>query len=178
MFKPKWIQFKWDLSTLPDDITPPEIKGDLRLAEKEDREACLNVIRHALMSERAWGGDIDRFEEDLDELFPKAFSADHEAEIVVWEDGRRIVGLSSLYPNADSPRQLVSGVCIFEEYRCRGGGKALLLRSLQRLKARGLSTASVITRQNITAAKFLYPKWNPSQQILEELPTWNLAVAK
>ncbi len=178
MFKPKWIQYTWDLKSLPDESEIAAVKGDLRLAEKSDWEACMNIIKGSLMTERASKEDIEQFQTEFKDLFAKSFEKDTESEIVVWEDGRRLVGLSSLTWVPDSKRHLVSGVCVFEEYRCRGIGKALLLRSLNRLKEHGLDSASAVTREGMSASKFLYTKFNPQHQQLDELPAWEVEVAK
>jgi len=178
MFKPNWIQYTWDLKSLPDESEISAVKGDLRLAEKSDWEACLNILKGSLMTERASTDDIEQLLSEFESLFSKSFEKDAKSEIVVWEDGRRLVGLSTLSLDSDSERHLVSGVCVFEEYRCRGGGKALLLRSLTRLKEHGLNTASVITREGMSAAKFLYPKFSSKNHEVDELPAWEVEIAK
>ena len=178
MYKPKWIQYTWNLKSLPDESEIAEIKGDLRLAEKSELEACLNILKGSLLTERAATEDIERLVSELEDLFNKSFEKEPKSEIVVWEDGRRLVGLSTLNLNPDSERHLVSGVCIFEEYRCRGGGKALLLNSLMRLHKHGLDTASVITREGKSADKFLYPKFSSTKSEIKELPAWEVEVAK
>ncbi|MEM1158989.1 MAG: GNAT family N-acetyltransferase [Verrucomicrobiota bacterium] len=178
MYKPKWIQYTWNLSSLPDESEIAAIKGDLRLAEKSEFEACSNILKGSLMTERASTDDLQHLLSEFEDLFPKSFERETKSEIVVWEDGRRLVGLSTLNLDPDSRRQLVSGVCVLEEYRCRGGGKALLLRSLNRLKEHGLETASVVTRQGMSAAKFLYPKFYAQNSEVEELPAWEVEVAK
>lgn len=163
---------------MPDESVIAEIKGDLRLAEKLDWEACVNILKGSLMTERASTEDMEHLLAEFTQLFEKSFEKDAKSEIVVWEDGRRLVGLSSLTWDPDSERHLVSGVCVFEEYRCRGGGKALLLRSLTRLKEHGLDSASVVTREGKSASKFLYPKFSSENQEIDELLAWEVAVAK
>jgi len=178
MYKPKWIQYAWSLKSLPDESEIAAIKGDLRLAEKSDLEACLNILKGSLLTERASAEDIQRLISEFEVLFNKSFEKEAKSEIVVWEDGRRLVGLSALSLNPDSERHLVSGICVFEEYRCRGGGKALLLRSLTRLHSHGLDRASVVTREGGSAAKFLYPKFSSENKAVDELPGWEVEVAK
>lgn len=178
MFKPNWIQYTWNLNSLPEESEISDIKGDLRLAEKSDHEACLNILKGSLMTERASKEDMDQLLSEFNELFSKSFEKDAKSETVVWEDGRRLVGLSTLNWEPDSLRHLVTGVCVFEEYRCRGGGKALLLRSLNRLKTHGLDVASVITREGMSASKFLYTKFDSKSNPVDELPAWDVEVAK
>lgn len=178
MFRPKWIQYEWPLSSLEDESTIHSIKGDLRLAEKGDLEACEDILRRSLITERLDTADIERRTNELTSLFPRCFGPDPSAEVVVWEDGRRLVGLSSLVWDEAAPRHLISGVCVFEEYRCRGGGKALLLRSLHRLKSHNLTSARLITRENLTAAKFLYPKFSSVSRPVDALPIWSAPSGK
>jgi ribosomal protein S18 acetylase RimI-like enzyme len=177
MYKPKWTQYTWDLAQIPEDTISGDVRGDLRLAEKSDQEQCEEVMKRAIITERAWSSFGDGRIADFFALVPFCFANEPTAEVVVWEDGRRIVGLSGLFLDPDAPRQLVTGVCVFEEYRCRGGGEALLLRSLHRLKKHGMKSASVVTRDNLTAARFLYPKFGSQITVLDELPAWDSVAA-
>ena len=45
------------------------------------------------------------------------------------------------------------------EYQNRGLGSALLYYSLKQLKNSGLEQANAVTKDNVAAAKFLYPKF-------------------
>lgn len=178
MYKPKWIEYSWDLSAIPDQTILGDLRGDLRLAEKGDLVLCEEVMKRAIMTERGWSIFGDGRVDDFKALFPKCVDSEKSAEMVVWEDGSRIVGLSGIFLDPDAPRQLVTGVCVFEEYRCRGGGEALLLRSLHRLKEHGFEKAVVVTRENLTAARYLYPKFGSQNRLLDELPAWESAPAR
>jgi len=178
MYKPKWLGFTWNLNAFSNESKTETIMGDLRLAEKPDEEACNQIVERALITERGWGVHGEARIREMKDFLRRAFGPDTGQEVVVWEDGRRLVGLSALCLDAESPRQLVSGVCIYEEYRCRGGGTALLQRSLERLAENGLDAARVVTRERITAARFLYPKFQSKIEELDECPPWQVPVAK
>ena len=51
------------------------------------------------------------------------------------------------------------GVCVLNEYRCRGLGTYLLHDSLRRLHERGLEEARLVTRKGLPADRYLYPKF-------------------
>ena len=72
-------------------------------------------------------------------------------------------------PKAEEPVQLLSGVVLDYEYQRRGLGTALLQASLRQLADRGLDKAAVITREGVTAARFLYPKFGGKATRLESV---------
>jgi ribosomal protein S18 acetylase RimI-like enzyme len=67
--------------------------------------------------------------------------------------------------------QLLSGIIMDYEYQRRGLGVALLQRSLLHLAEKGLKKASVITREGVPAARYLYPKFGGRATVLEPKPT-------
>jgi ribosomal protein S18 acetylase RimI-like enzyme len=169
MFKPEWIRFNWDLKKLP----PAEPKAgaglEVRFGQKDEAEAIVTMIERSYQAEQGWGVMRAPRVKELREIVLHGMD-EKEIKVLVLQDGRRIVGASVLCIEADAPRQLVSGVCVLEEYHCRGWGSLLLWRSLKFLAEQGLDRASVVTRSNINAFRHLYPKYNSTRERLEESP--------
>ena len=78
---------------------------------------------------------------------------------LVLTHGTRIIAASALNVNDDAPSHLISGPCVLSEYRSRGIGTALLHESLEHLKAAGLATAFGVSKENVPASRFIYPKF-------------------
>jgi ribosomal protein S18 acetylase RimI-like enzyme len=53
---------------------------------------------------------------------------------------------------------------------CRGLGTCLLYESLRRLRDRGLDQARVVTKKNIPADRYLYPKFGSTRVVLVGAP--------
>ena len=73
--------------------------------------------------------------------------------------GQRIIGACALAMAQESENHLPSGPCVLMEYRNRGLGTALLYHSLKQLALSGLTRAHGITKDNVVACKFIYPKF-------------------
>ena len=149
----------------------PKLNGSLeiRKATADERLEVFTVVERSYLAELAWGLlSSDRIRE-LKDVIIKGMEG-KDLEVLVLEDGKRIVGASVILPDASAARQLVSGICVLEEYRCRGSATGLLWRSLKLLADKDLGTASVVTRSNLPACKFLYPKFGSSRERIEELP--------
>ena len=156
----RWKRFTWNLNTLPP--TGPELTSQFKIRPlaKEEEKLARNVISSAFRLDADWSDALnmmqDRFESDLDEVF-----ASKEApSCLVLTHGTRIIGASALSFGKDSASNLVSGPTILVEYRNRGLGSALLYHSLKSLKEEGLRQAHGLSKANMPAAKFLYPKFD------------------
>lgn len=167
MYRPHWIRFTWDLAKLPDERPSSVVRGDIRLAEKEDLDTVVKVLVRSVREDHAWGLTVNDKVKELETTIAEGMeSGNIECWLLV--DGR-IVAASAVVTNPESPRQLTSGICVLNEYRCRGVGHMLLHQSLSYLKEKGLKEASVITRSNLPAAKFLYPKFDSTSEEVKEL---------
>jgi len=63
--------------------------------------------------------------------------------------------------------RLFTGVVVRSTERKRGIGSVLLYRSLYDIKAEGLRTVEVETREGITASKYLYPKYGGKKHTVQ-----------
>ena len=156
MFRDQWFRFSWNLKDLPK--YEHNITGRMRLrqsTDEDDIDVIWDVIVRAYTTDQGWGsGMTDRLEKVEKAVRNKN---GEKLTFIILEDGKCIVGVSGILPAANP--QLVTGVCVLEEYRCRGYGTAILYASLKHLADQGLSEASVITKTRIHALKYLYPKF-------------------
>jgi len=63
--------------------------------------------------------------------------------------------------------RLFTGVVVRSTERKRGIGSVILYRSLYDIRAQGLRTAEVETREGITASKYLYPKYGGKKHTVQ-----------
>jgi N-acetylglutamate synthase-like GNAT family acetyltransferase len=153
------MRFTWDLTKLSAVKSEIESHYHIRVATPEDEKSVRSVISSAFSLDMNWSDTLkslrDHFEAQIDKVF-----AEKEVPCVVVLHGARIIGASSLDLSKEAESHLLSGPCILSEYRNRGLGTTLLHRSLQMLRDAGLEKAHGITKANVPAAKFIYPKFN------------------
>ncbi len=170
MFKPDWLKFTWNLKEIPDSTPASGPLPDIRVGERGDETPFWESMERSFRTEIGWGPlQIERIGECRSQA-PDPIDG-RDIRTIVLEDGKRIVGGSLLSLDADSSRHFLSGVFVIEEYRCRGAGQALLWKSLDFLRENGLHHAAAVTRSNLSAAKYLYPKFNSMRETLKTSPT-------
>jgi N-acetylglutamate synthase-like GNAT family acetyltransferase len=81
------------------------------------------------------------------------------APAIVITHGQRIIAASAINTDVDAETHLVTGPCVSMEYRSRGLGTALLYHTLAHLRQSGLAIAHGVTKDNVAATKFVYPKF-------------------
>lgn len=153
-----WVRFTWELASLP--ATAPAIDSCYLFGEAKpvDAEALHTALTRAYTAEVAWSTDLDERLRRVNRLVEERL-ADGTADFLVLRHGPRIIAGSILIDNPEASEHLASGVGVMDEYRCRGLGTFLLHQSLARLKAAGLSSASVTTKEGVTAERYLYGKY-------------------
>lgn len=166
MLSIQWIRFTWDLKNLPQHEFQASPHIQLRQMDaKEDVQEVLNVVTRAYFTGRGWSVGLKPRLAKIEKAIENT-SRDEKLTFFVIQDGSRIVGVSGTHLAATP--QLVTGVCVQEEYRCRGYGATLLYATLKHLASHGLAEATVITQNHIIASKFLYPKFNSRQEVLQD----------
>ena len=154
----RWIRFTWDLSMLP-ALKTGAAQYAVRMATPEDEKSVRSVISSAFSLDMDWSDTLknlrDHFEAQIDKVF-----TEKEVPCVVILHGSRIIGASSMDTTKEAENNLLSGPCVLNEYRNRGLGTTLLHRSLSLLRDAGLGKARGVTKYNVPAAKFIYPKFN------------------
>lgn len=154
-----WICFEWDTSSADLSVRAPASLA-IRTASRAERETVAKVVRTAFSMDSAWGDISSRLNESMETFVEEAFDKSLATpSCVVAQHGQRIIGASVMDSNPDSPNHLVTGPMILHEYRNRGLGTALLAASLEFLRAGGLAKVRGVTREQSTAARFIYTKF-------------------
>lgn len=155
----RWMRFTWDLSKLPALNSTAAANYPIRVATHDDEKSVRSVISSAFSLDMDWSDTLkslrDHFEAQIDKVF-----TEKDVPCIVILHGSRIIGASSLDLGKDAENHLLSGPCVLSEYRNRGLGTTLLHRSLLLLRDAGLDKARGVTKYNVPAAKFIYPKFN------------------
>lgn len=167
MYHEQWIQFFWDLTSLPPYHAALKPTLHLRKAEEEEAPRIWHTIERAYEMDQTWSVNLRKHLEALEETVMKGYP-ESKLEYLVLEDGKRVIAVSGIHPKAGSTPQLFTGVCVEDEYRCRGLGTLLLHASLTALAEAGLKEAFVVTRQRTNAARFLYTKFNSTSSTITD----------
>jgi ribosomal protein S18 acetylase RimI-like enzyme len=164
-----WVQFTWNLKTLTAETPKIDPRYIVEAATQDDRNLLLAAVTRSLSMEPAWSDDLSARVKLAEEIVQTAFPAG-EVTFVAIKHGQRIIGASAIRDAGDQVSNLPLGVCVLNEYRCRGLGTYLLHESLRRLKERGLEQARLVTRKGLPADKYLYPKFGSERVVLAGAP--------
>ncbi len=164
-----WVQFTWNLKTLAAEGPKIDPRYQVEAATLEDRSLLLAAVTRSMSMEPAWSDDLAARVKLAEEIIDTAFPAG-EVTFVAIKHGARIIGASAIRDAGDKVSNLPLGVCVLNEYRCRGLGTYLLHESLRRLKERGLEDARLVTRKGLPADKYLYPKFGGVRAELAGVP--------
>jgi ribosomal protein S18 acetylase RimI-like enzyme len=155
----RWKRFSWDLGKLPAEHEPALASHFMvRAAGRDEEKSVRNVIFTSFGMDTAWGDSFKNVLGYIESQLNTSFM--HRAvPCLVITHGVRIIAASALNTGEDAPAHLLSGPCVLPEYRNRGLGTALLHESLLHLKNAGLARAYGISKEGVTATKFVYPKF-------------------
>lgn len=154
----RWKRFAWDLTKLPAFESRLPSAFNIRAASRDEEKTVHQVIFTAFGLDTAWGDSIRVVREFVEAQLASSF-AHRAVPCLVLTHGTRIIAASALNVNDDAATHLISGPCVLSEYRSRGIGTTLLHESLEHLKAAGLATAYGISKENVPASRFIYPKF-------------------
>jgi predicted N-acetyltransferase YhbS len=154
----RWKRFAWDLSKLPAFESRLSSAFNIRAASRDEEKTVHQVIFTAFGLDAAWGDSIRFVREFVEAQLASSF-AHRAVPCLVLTHGTRIIAASALNVNDDAPSHLISGPCVLSEYRSRGIGTTLLHESLEHLKAAGIPIAYGISKENVPASRFIYPKF-------------------
>jgi ribosomal protein S18 acetylase RimI-like enzyme len=157
------------LKALPEETAKLATRYTVETATLDDRNLLLAAVSRSLSMEPAWSDDLAARVRLAEEIIHTAFPAGEVAFVAV-KHGARIIGTAAIRDAGDKVSNLPLGVCVLNEYRCRGLGTYLLHESLRRLKERGLEQARLMTKKGLTADRFLYPKFGGTRVVLDSVP--------
>jgi GNAT superfamily N-acetyltransferase len=135
-----------------------DARYQLGQAVPADADALFTAMERAYTMEQAWGLEVKERINFLSHTVAGALPTG-EVTFIILKHGTRIVAASGIAETHSCQRQLVTGVCVQDEYRCRGLGTYLLHESLRQLKEHGATTAKALTKRGVAAEKFLYSKF-------------------
>lgn len=164
-----WVQFTWNLKKLTAEAPKIDPRYVVEAATQDDRNLLLAAVSRSMSMEPAWSDDLSARVKLAEEIVHTAFPAG-EVSFVSIKHGARIIGASCIRDAGDKVSNLPLGVCVLNEYRCRGLGTYLLHESLRRLKERGLEEVRHVTRKGLPADKYLYPKYGSERVVLTGAP--------
>ena len=164
-----WVQYSWNLKTLPAETPKLASRYTVETATLDDRELLLAAVTRSMSMEPAWSDDLAARVKLAEEIVQTSFPAG-EVVFVAVKHGTRIIAASAIRDSGDKVSNLPLGVCVLNEYRCRGLGTYLLHEGLKRLKERGLDEARLVTRKGLPADRYLYPKFGGTRVVLTGAP--------
>jgi hypothetical protein len=164
-----WVQYSWDLTRLPAEAPKLASRYTVEAATLDDRELLQAAMSRSVSMEPAWSDEMTARIKLADEIINTSFPAG-ETSFVAVKHGARIIAAAAIRESADKVSNLPLGVCVLNEYRCRGLGTFLLYDSLRRLCDRGLNTARLVTKKGLPADRFLYPKFGSARAVLTTVP--------
>ncbi len=153
-----WFQYSWDLKKLPAEAPKIDKRYTVEAASLEDKGLLLAAVSRSISMEPAWSDDMAARTKLAEDIIATEFPAG-EVTFVAIKHGARIIGTAAIRDAGDKISNLPVGVCVLNEYRCRGLGTFLLYDSLRRLRERGLDEAKLVTKKGLPAERFLYPKF-------------------
>jgi GNAT superfamily N-acetyltransferase len=164
-----WVQYSWKLKDLPTGSPPIASSYTAEAATLDDRPLLFAAISRSLSMEPAWSFDLGARVKLAEELINTGFPAGEVAFIAI-KHGARVIAASAIRDAGDKISNLPLGVCVLNEYRCRGLGAYLLHESLRRLRDRGLEEARLVTKKGLPADRYLYPKFGGLRAVLSTIP--------
>jgi len=164
-----WVQVTWNLHKLPAESPKLDARYSAEAATPEDKPLLLAAITRSYSMEPAWSDDLAARVRLAEGIVATEWPAG-EVTFVAIKHGARIIAASAIRDSGDKVSNLPLGICVLNEYRCRGLGTYLLHESLRRLKERGLEEARLVTRKGLPADRFLYPKFGGERVVLAGVP--------
>jgi predicted N-acetyltransferase YhbS len=154
----RWVRFSWALENLSDAPAALDPHYRIRTAVQDEEETVRKVVFTAFSLDMDWTDSLKSLREGLDRRLDAIFG-EKEVPCLVITHGARIIAASALDGREGVDNHLITGPCVLSEYRNRGLGSALLFHSLVTLQKGGLKRAFGVSKDNVPAAKFLYPKF-------------------
>ncbi len=164
-----WIQFTWDLTSLPAVTSEFPEHYQISPATAEDTTELRKVFSSCFMLDPVWSPAIGEVMQRVQALLDVAFTSANKSCLAL-RHGSRIIGATLLALDPEADNHLAPGPSILSEYRNRGFGTLLLEHALDRLRQAGHSSARAIVRDIAPAAKFLYPKFGGVSRPIDLVP--------
>ena len=155
----RWKRFTWDLHNLPSPAPRLDERYIVRPAFADDQRAVTTILLSTFKLDNAWSDTASTVSDWLGPQIALAFEREAAPALVITH-GQRIIAACAISTDIDAETHLLSGPCVSMEYRNRGLGTALLYHTLLQLRQAGLAQAHGVSKDNVPAAKFVYPKFD------------------
>ena len=159
----QWTRFEWEVARLPAEpqVLPPHYA--IRRAERDEKNTVWKAVSDSLALDPAWNEAFSELRPhlraQLDEVFDHGTRRDGDvACCLALTHGARVVGVSVLSLEPTAENHLITGPCVYSEYRNRGLGTCLLDYSLHELRDAGVTRVFGVTKAS-PAARYVYPKF-------------------
>ena len=162
----RWKRFIWDLAKLPPLANPLPDQYVVRPAARDEAKLVSHVVFTSLALDSAWCDTLQLFRDRLAAQIDQSFAREAAPALVIMH-GPRIIAASVISTEPDADSHLVSGPCVLVEYGNRGLGTALLHHTLALLHSSGLERAAAVTKDNVPACKFVYPKFGSTSAVYD-----------
>ena len=160
-----WIQFTWDLASLPALESELPEHYQISRATADDEKELRKVIASSFTLDPTWNPSMKEVMQTIDGWLDGMKESSNV--YLALRHGVRIIGAAMVSLDAEADHHLCPGPCILLEYRNRGFGTKLLERSLAMLREAGLPRASAIGKENSPVSKFLYTKFDSVQSPID-----------
>ena len=169
-FGPFYCVFRWNLSSFAysDPTSPPDTL--LRYADAKEIGSVAQVWYEGLKDEpdSPWADYLTRWTPGTASKWFLDSQKRLGARFLVAEKEKAVVGMNGMIIEKRSGiGRFFTGIVVRSAERKRGIGSMLLYHSLHDLKAEGLRTAEVETRDGITASKYLYLKYDGKKHTVQ-----------
>ena len=169
-FGPFYCVFRWNLSSFAysEPLSPPDTL--LRYADAKEIGSVAQVWYEGLKDEpdSPWADYLTRWTPVTASKWFLDSQKRLGARFLVAEKEKTVVGMNGMIIEKRSGiGRFFTGVVVRSAERKRGIGSTLLYHSLHDLKAEGLRTAEVETRDGITASKYLYLKYDGKKHTVQ-----------
>ncbi len=152
-----WVRFTWDVMTLPPLSTTLPEHYEIMATTAEDEKELRRVILSSFTLDPAWNPSIQEVIPTVESWLDRAFEGT-STTLLALRHGVRIIGAAVVCTSEETDNHFSPGPCVLMEYRNRGFGTSLLLRSLAAVRDSGFRAVSAIATENSPATKSLYTK--------------------
>lgn len=165
----RWKRFNWELAKLPPLENKLPVHFVFRDAAREEAKVVRGMVMTSFALDSAWSDALKVFRDRMESQIDTTFQRESVPAIVVTH-GVRVIAASVISTDVEAESHLISGPCVLSEYCNRGIGTALLHHSLRLLRNAGMELALAITKENVPACKFVYPKFGSTSAAYDYEP--------
>lgn len=163
-----WVRFTWNLSAahLP-TVAPTGF--EVFQAGPELAADVLDIVTDAYASDPVWKTMLPAITERMRVRIAETIS-DPDCEYLLLRHGDELTAVSGIALEHWTGQNLLTGICVRPAFQQQRLGTFLLGYSLYRLRARGLTSATVYTEQGSLADRKIYPMYGGAREANVDYP--------